>query len=165
MHWLRDCILQSAWLRRVVESVTKFSCLTGDSPSPHKANFSKVRTIFRFYQLQWGCPTSMSWGYFSVGSLHAKLNVLQVQVTKHKTESKLRYCLPYKICSQIVPEGIAQSPQLLNKYVGGPTGNSVDISWSSSPGKKMTFYTVSLLEFRLLPTHSGKLAFRETLRF
>lgn len=81
------------------KSVTKFSCLTENSP--HKANFLTHRTIFRFYQLQWGYPTSMSWGRFPVGLFDAKLNFLQVQVTKHKMESKLRYRLPYKIFSRL----------------------------------------------------------------
>lgn len=85
------------------KSVTKFSCLTEDSP--HKANFLTHHTIFRFYQLQQGDPTGMSWGHFSEGPFDAKLNFLQVQVTKHEMESKLRYCL-----FKIVPEGIAQSP-------------------------------------------------------
>lgn len=52
--------------------------------------------------------------------------------------SKLRYPAVQNLLV-IVPEGIAQSPQLLNYYVGGPTGNSVDVSQSSFPVKKFSF--------------------------
>lgn len=43
----------------------------------------------------------MSWGPVPLGPCDAKLNILQV--TEQEMESKLRYSLPYKVCSPSSP--------------------------------------------------------------
>lgn len=124
-----------------------------------------IRKFFKESRSFWILPTTTGLPYWHELGTFPYVYFLQVWVTQHEMESKLSYCLQHHTGVILCPREPAQSPQVLNKYVGGTMENTVGRKRTSQNVKKRILYTVSLLKFRLLPIHHGKWAFIEIKRF